>query len=338
LADGQRNGAASALHTFTVTFPGHHSDERTYVDAVLAHMDAHPHFVTPTPEGFLQDLDRFLWIHDEPVGGFSQYAGYSVARLTRQAGVPVSLNGQGGDEILSGYWQTYFVHLRDLWRQGRLLELTKHFAGALLGDGNPTLVAQIPAMVRRYRARAQPPLQVLFPDSAIGNTGAVLRNVLAMSPLSRRVHEIRSMFLPQLLKWDDRNFMAFSVESRYPFLDHELIELCLSFDPRVLYDHGWVKSPLRNGLKDLLPSAIAKRRSKFGFETPQDEWFTGFLRPKFEQWFRSDRPAWDYVDRESARQLAADTWRRQGRHDEHCKDLFRIFVFDRWLDVFSVQG
>jgi asparagine synthase (glutamine-hydrolysing) len=338
LADGQRNGAASALHTFTVTFPGHHSDERTYVDAVLSHAHASPHFVTPTPEGFLEDLDRFLWIHDEPVGGFSQYAGYSVARLTRQAGVPVSLNGQGGDEILSGYWQTYFVHLRDLWRQGRLLELTKHFSGALLGNGNPTLVTQIPAMVRRYRARTKPALQVLFPDSAIKNRGEVLRNVLAMTPLSRRVHEIRFMFLPQLLKWDDRNFMAFSVESRYPFLDHELIELCLSFDPRVLYHHGWVKYPLRRGLGNLLPPAIVHRRSKFGFETPQDEWLTGFLRPKLEQWFRDERPVWDYVDRGSARSLATDTWRREGKYDEHCKDLFRIFVFDRWLDIFSVQA
>ena len=338
LTDGQRHGSANALHTFTVTFPGHRSDERKYVDAVLGHTHASPHFVTPTPEGFLEDLDRFLWVHDEPVGGFSQYAGYSVARLTRQAGVPVSLNGQGGDEILSGYWQTYFVHLRDLWRQGRLRDLMKHFSGALLANGNPTLVTQIPAMVRRYRARTKPPLQVRFPDSTIKDRGEVLRNVLAMSPLLRRVHEIRYMFLPQLLKWDDRNFMAFSVEGRYPFLDHELIELCLSFDHRVLYRHGWVKYPMRRGLRNLLPPAIVHRRSKFGFETPQDEWFTGFLRPKFEQWLRTDRPVWDYVDRDSARRLAADTWRRQGKHDEHCKDLFRIFVFDRWLDIFAVQG
>ena len=50
-----------------------------------------------------------------------------------------------------------------------------------------------------------------------------------MEYAARRVHEIRAMFLPRLLKWDDRNSMAFSVEGRYPFLDHQLIELCLSF-------------------------------------------------------------------------------------------------------------
>lgn len=338
LADAQRNNEGNALHTFTVTFPGHRSDEREYVDAVLGHIHASPHFVTPTPEGFLEDFDRFLWIQDEPVGGFSQYAGYSVARLTRQAGVPVSLNGQGCDEILSGYWQTYFLHLRDLWREGRVLELTSHFVGALLGDGNPTLVNQIPAMARRYRARTKPPIHVRFPHSAIKKRGEVLKNVLALSPLSRRVHEIRSMFLPQLLKWDDRNFMAFSVESRYPFLDHELIELCLSFDPRVLYRHGWVKYPLRTGLRNTLPPAIVHRRSKFGFETPEGQWLTGFLRPKLDEWLKSTRPVWDYVERRDVERLAAETWRSQGGREEHCKDLFRIFAFDRWLDIFAVEG
>lgn len=338
LADAQRNNEGSALHTFTVTFPGHRSDEREYVDAVLRDIHASPHFVTPTPEGFLEDFDRFLWIQDEPVGGFSQYAGYSVARLTRQAGVPVSLNGQGCDEILSGYWQTYFLHLRDLWREGRMLELTSHFVGALLGDGNPTMVNQIPAMARRYRARMKPRLQVQFPHAAIKKGGEVLKNVLALSPLSRRVHEIRSMFLPQLLKWDDRNFMAFSVESRYPFLDHELIELCLSFDPRVLYHHGWVKYPLRTGLRNTLPPAIVRRRSKFGFETPEDQWLTGFLRPKLEEWLKSTRPVWEYVERRDVQRLADETWRLQGRREEHCKDLFRIFTFDRWLDIFSVHA
>ncbi len=69
-----------------------------------------------------------------------------------------------------------------------------------------------------------------------------------MSEQQRRVYEIRRMYLPRLLKWDDRNFMAFGVEGRYPFLDHRLIELALSFTPDTLYSHGWIKEPLRRGM------------------------------------------------------------------------------------------
>lgn len=193
-------------------------------------------------------------------------------------------------------------------------------------------------MLRRYRARVKPPMEVRFPSLTMKKRGEVLRNVLALSPLARRLHEIRFMFLPQLLKWDDRNFMGFSVESRYPFLDHELIELCLSFDPQVLYHHGWVKYPLRTGLRNMLPPSIAQRPSKFGFETPEDQWLTGLLRPKLEKWLKSTRPVWEHVERQSVQRLATDIWRLHGKRDEQCKELFRIFVFDRWLDIFGVQS
>jgi asparagine synthase (glutamine-hydrolysing) len=131
--------------------------------------------------------------------------------------------------------------------------------------------------------------------------------------------------------------MAFSIEGRYPLLDHELIELCLSFTPDVLYHQGWTKYPLRLGLKNNLPAKIYSRRSKFGFTTPQDNWLCGILRPTLESWLESDRPIWAYVEQEDVRRLAQQTWRLNGKLDEPGMDLFRIFVFDRWLGLFDVR-
>ena len=141
------------------------------------------------------------------------------------------------------------------------------------------------------------------------------------------------MFLPRLLKWDDRNSMAFSVESRYPFLDHELIELCLSFAPQTLYRRGWTKYPLRLGLTNYLPREIRYRRSKFGFETPQNAWLCGPLRPELESWLKRDQPIWDYVERADVQRLAEQIWQLHGKQDETCQELFRFFVFDRWLNI-----
>jgi asparagine synthase (glutamine-hydrolysing) len=337
LIDELKNGKRDPLHTFTSTFPGEAVDEREYTDAVLAKIHAEPHFVTPDPNVFLQDLDRFVWVHDEPMGGLSQYAGYCVARLTRHAGVPVTLNGQGGDEIFSGYWQSYFLYLRELWHHRRLLTLGSHFVGALLGNGNATLLSQVPIMLRRYHARRRPSLQLRVRNQVIKSTIDPLREILALDGQARRVYEIRIMHLPRLLKWDDRNSMAFSVEGRYPLLDHELIELCLSLAPHTLYKLGWTKYPLRLGLRNKLPPKVLYRRSKFGFETPQDNWLCGRLRPMLESWLRSDRPVWDYVGRDYVQRLAAQTWQLRGTRDEPGQELFRVFVFDRWLDIFSMQ-
>jgi asparagine synthase (glutamine-hydrolysing) len=90
--------------------------------------------------------------------------------------------------------------------------------------------------------------------------------------------------------------MAFSVEGRYPFLDHELIELCLSFAPKTLYEKGWTKWPIRNGLAGKLPEKIRTRRTKLGFETPQDEWLNGVLRPALENWLNQDRSIYPLID------------------------------------------
>ncbi len=144
------------------------------------------------------------------------------------------------------------------------------------------------------------------------------------------------MFLPRLLKWDDRNSMAFSVEGRYPFLDHELIELCLSFAPHTLYNCGWTKWPLRLGLGSILPDKIGSRKTKLGFEVPQDKWLCGPLFPMLQYWLKQDRPLWEYVERADVEHLAHQTWQLQGKREEPGQALFRLFIFDRWAELFNV--
>jgi asparagine synthase (glutamine-hydrolysing) len=326
------SGTAQKFETFSVTFPGSPIDERRFADEVARLAHASPHYITPTPQDFLNDLDRWLWIHDEPVGSLAQYAAYGLARLTRETKVPVTLNGQGGDEVLGGYWQSYFVYLRGLARNGHALRVGRHLAGAMLPGGNPELPRQIPFMLRRYRARSHASTRQ---NGATGSEGSnTVAQIMSMNERERRIFDIRQMYLPRLLKWDDRNFMAFGVEGRYPFLDHELIELALSFSPEVLFRRGWTKEPLRRGMEGLLPNSILRRRTKLGFETPQDSWLCGQLRPTVENWLADDAPLWDFIDRSEARRVAEETWSAAGRRDEPGQMLLRIYLVDRWMRVF----
>jgi asparagine synthase (glutamine-hydrolysing) len=330
------NGSARPLETFSVIFPGCAIDEQPFANQVVEHCRCSPHFSTPTPDEFLDDLDRFLWIHDEPVGSLAQYACYALARLTRSCSVPVTLNGQGGDEILAGYWQSYFMHLRGLFRSGRMLRLGWSFARAILPGGNSELVRQVPVMLGRYRARRSAAAELEREPSQPDHPSVASRldELLAMNEQERRVYEIRRLYLPRLLKWDDRNFMAFGVEGRYPFLDHQLIELALSFAPETLYARGWIKEPLRRGLEGILPESILRRRTKFGFETPQSEWLRGPLRPLLESWVKNDTPIWSYAKRDKVRALCDEVWTRRTSGDETGQSLMRLFLADRWLRVF----
>jgi len=329
--------SSNPLHAFTVTFPGSNIDEKYYADETSRQIHAIQHFIQPDPQTFLQDLERFVRIHDEPVGGISVYASYCLARLTRENNVLVTLNGQGGDEILSGYWQTYFLYLRELLLRGEWLTVARHYSGAIFFHGNPELIRQTPLMFKRYLSRSSIKGQIRGTVPSISQDPKILETILSLQNQHRRVYEIRTMFLPRLLKWDDRNSMAFGVEGRYPFLDHELIELCLSISPETLYQNGWVKWPIRRGLGDRLPEKIRTRRTKLGFETPQNEWLCQTLRPMLEKWLKQDRPIYTVVDRHYIQNLAQATWNLQGKEGEVGQALFRIFIFDKWLECFNID-
>jgi asparagine synthase (glutamine-hydrolysing) len=315
----EASSSTTKLHTFTASFPGTSIDERPWVERMVARTRAESHFVTPDPLQFLEEFDRFTWIHDEPVGHLSQYAGWCVARTTREAGVPVTMNGQGGDEVLSAYWQSYLVHLRTAARGFHVLDVARNVVGALLPGGNSELLRQMPTMLRRYTQRKK----------ASGKVGALL----SLDAGARRVFEVREQYLPRLLKWDDRNFMAFGVEGRYPFLDVNVIETALSLTPSALYRRGFTKVPLREGLRGVIPDEVRWRKSKLGFETPQDAWLRGPMRSVVERWLQEDAPVWTYIDRTLLIERAHAVW-NNAPGEESGQAVFRAFSADRWLRTF----
>ncbi len=67
--------------------------------------------------------------------------------------------------------------------------------------------------------------------------------------------------------------MAFSIESRVPFLDYRIAEYVFSLPLTQRIKNGWTKYILRNSMKNILPEKIRKRRSKIGFATPEEIWF-----------------------------------------------------------------
>jgi len=75
-----------------------------------------------------------------------------------------------------------------------------------------------------------------------------------------------------LLRYEDRNSMAFSIEARVPFLDHRLVEYIFSLPVNQRIKNGWTKYILRNAMKKVLPEKIRTRRDKIGFATPEERW------------------------------------------------------------------
>lgn len=290
----------SAIHR-----PGDPCDERAFIDAVLTTTTRPgaqplPHWrVVPedhlSPDAFL----RFVHEQDEPTGGASVFAQACVFRLVQQHGVKVAMSGQGADEALTGYGGSRPWLYAELWRRGRLPQLRHELAHsrlsrsqrlhALAQSGWLALRQALPPQLstalldlKWQRAFRQAPFFALHSLGvpALVAGGSLGEELDRQSLLHGYLYRLLTgSSLRAILRTEDRSSMAAGVESRAPFLDHRLVELCLGARPEWLVHDGRTKALLRDSLADVLPPAIADRRDKIGFGAPELRYLQGPLLP-----------------------------------------------------------
>jgi len=279
-------GPEAVYHTFTGRFPGTPADEWHFAEQVVNASGVVSHIVEPTVDRFIADLPNFMWHNELPVGSSSQFAQWCVFRLAKEHGITVLLDGQGADELMGGYEQYFAFYIRSLKARGETARLAREL---------PEIERRYPAaqMDRAMRMKSAVPQRLRHALAHMLNRGSDIRFGLkpgyseAVSEQRGRNHhgsgdplrdalyeDSFERFLTTLLRYGDRNSMAHSREVRLPFCDHRLSEFTLSLPPELIMGDIQTKRPIREGLREFLPEAIATRWNKQGFRPPQDLWFT----------------------------------------------------------------
>lgn len=278
-------GQDAVYNTFTGRFPGTAADEWQYAEQVINATGVVSHTVEPTVDRFLDDLPRFVWMNELPVGSSSQFAQWCVFDLARQHGVTVLLDGQGADEALGGYEQYFAPYVESLRERGDEARLAHELP--LIRERYPNALAPsaramrdaLPFAVRHWLSNR---LDVgtdmrygLTLDHAhrVTNDNA-LRRLEGFHPLgSALLQESFGRFLTTLLRYGDRNSMAHSREVRLPFCDHRIAEFVFRLPPHLLMGEVQTKRLLRESMRGILPEGIRTRWNKQGFRPPQELWF-----------------------------------------------------------------
>jgi asparagine synthase (glutamine-hydrolysing) len=242
-------------------------------------------------------------------------------RLAAEQGVKVVLDGQGSDEIMGGYMHSLYRVIADLVRTGHpvdaLAEWRAHSNRQAYGTGKRmdvlaksmlTLMRDEPALyalefTRTYpwimrESPVQTPLRVEMPSGSRLN--AFLYNLIHVT------------LLPTLLHTEDLNSMAFSIESRVPFLDHRLVQFCFSLPNSHKVHRGETKRILRSAMRGIVPDAVLDRKDKTGFITPGHiTWLRGALKSRLDgDW----KELHDVVDRTALAQLLEAYHAGDNRH------------------------
>jgi asparagine synthase (glutamine-hydrolysing) len=276
------------LKTFSAVFDGDPIDEREYIETAVESTGADTTYTSPTSHGFIGELRDFVWHQEEPIVSTGPYAQWCVMRSAREQ-VTVLLDGQGGDELIAGYVPYQLVYLRQLRKEGKYGELRKESMAAR--DVLWPLAKRRLKQRRKHlpaRSLLRPGFLARTTDPGYGRSQSDLKERLLQDTLTYS--------LPCLLRYEDRNSMAFSIESRVPYLDQELVDHILTLPEDAIVRHGWSRWILRAALKGTLPEKIRLRRWKVGFTTPEMRWIKA-RRAAFTSLYQSPafqaRPYWD---------------------------------------------
>ncbi len=293
LSEGVDLHTEHKLQTFSAIHPGETIDESEYIDEVLAYTGAESHKVVPDVEQFWKELDEWVYFQEEPTISTAPYAYYTVMREAHKF-VRVLLSGQGGDELLAGYipyFASYVNSARDAGAYWDILretvkgfDLYSSFMRTKL-DGMLHKDVQLNVMDMVNKPEID---ELQKTDSIYFHHKRNLNE--------RLFEDLTATSVPGLLRYEDKNSMAHSIESRVPFLDHEYVEFIFSLPIDQKIKMGWNRYVYRNAMKDLMPEKIRLRRSKIGFVNSEWEWLQAKadnLREIFgSESFRS-RKFWD---------------------------------------------
>lgn len=302
-------------------------NERPYIERVLASTSVAPTFTIPSAERLWQDVERLVWHQDEPFLSTSIFAQWCVMSAVREQGVTVLLDGQGADETLAGY-RPFVSFLSDSLRRGAIGQMladalaiqarTGMKAAALL---NRAFVMQLPDSLL-HRLRRGLNTKRMSKEALSSDFAAHFRDESSTgwwSDYYRSLHtqlsiQMEETSLPNLLRYEDRNSMAFGIEARVPFLDHRLVEFAFADAAQWRIHKGWTKWVLRTAMEGIMPAAISWRKTKIGFETPEDSWLS--------QWMKRD-PSFFNTGALSSQYLKNDTV-------QHMLATGTATVDDRW--------
>jgi asparagine synthase (glutamine-hydrolysing) len=247
-------------------------DESAFANLVANNADIDITTVTPSTEDFRQTIDAVVRTQEEPFGSPSMFMGWHVFQEARARGCPVMLNGQGGDEVLLGY-ERYFASY--LYGQSPVKKIWM----ALRQARNSRLSLLTVLKYGEYFSRPALRIRHLVDRTFLtresvnaSSTEFVYRAAEAFRTVSEMQRFEIEFALPHLLRYEDRNSMAHSIETRLPFLDFRVVEAGVSMPREYKLHDGWTKYVLRRSMDDVLPSAVTWRRDKVGFEAPAATW------------------------------------------------------------------
>lgn len=276
------------LRSFSVTFDDGQYDESEYQKEVISFLNTEHSNIKCTYTDIGKVFPQVIWHTEKPVLRAAPAPLYLLSKLVRESGYKVVLTGEGSDEILAGYdifKETKVRRFIERYPNSkfrplilkrlypylvnspvRYLQYAEAFFNIDTNGYPPHFYSHIPRWVTTEKTK-------VFFSSELREELKDYRNIDELTnflndidlsyfdDLSKAQYLEAKTLLPGyiLSSQGDRVAMAHSVEGRFPFLDHRVIEFCCKLPSHIRMNVLKEKYILKESMKDLIPSSIIKR-------------------------------------------------------------------------------
>jgi asparagine synthase (glutamine-hydrolysing) len=261
-------------------------DESEYIEEVVEKTNTKKNYIYPDENALLNDLHKFIYYQEEPFGHTSFFVQWMVMKLAHRNNTKVLLDGQGGDELLAGYMYMFGYYFYELFKEKRYFKLLKEIS--LYYKNHKTIFGILlfffmmapESLQKRIAFRVNVGSDITLRKwvskdfyNVHKEKSSLLADFINAKSLNKALQKHIVYKLEHLLRCEDKSAMAFSIETRLPFLDYRLVDFMFTVPSYLKIDNGTTKVILREAMKDTIPEKIVNRQSKFGFETKEADWF-----------------------------------------------------------------
>lgn len=304
------------------------TDESPYAKQVVEKANLDWYITEPTYQDFCNKIDKIIEIQEEPFGSPSIFMQYMVFARAAEINCKVMLDGQGGDEILLGYeryYPAFFLSLPKYKALKGLIYSSRNSGLSMSQLLRYSLYFTSPTirnifLQKRFRFLKKMSLHLMNQQTLV-NSSESYKDIINLQKT-----EIKSLQLPHLLKYEDRNSMAHSIESRLPFLDYRMVETSLSLNDNFKIKDGWTKFILRKTIEPLLPKEVVWRKNKLGFNAPESIWLGSYKQKMFKTIENSN----------IINQLSNFEKLRSDYPKMNYRTMWRLYNLAKWEEVYDV--
>lgn len=326
--------SASEINTFTSCYKDfREGDESEFAHAVNKYCGTKENFIYPDEQNTLLVWEKMIW-HQEGAAGLSALGAFLLLREIGKTGLKVLINGQGSDETMFGYERYYAWYLKDVLDRRGVLSFLREWNRAAKNSrlSHSELLSFMVYFLnyplrktrnrRRMKAYASEHLMNLFQDND------EMRRYIAFASMPElQYNELRGTQLTHILHGDDRMYMAFSIESRVPFIDYRYIEEAVKIPEHLKIIDGYTKYPIRQYVEGRLPDSVVWRKNKMGWPSPRNRWIDRFDKRRIVEVLKTPRSE-KYFNVTAVR----DLWERNPYHYA-MEQFLNVELFARLFEV-----